>query len=139
MFPEGGLTNGFHGLLKYHKFMFGLDVPVLPRAIELRPSVRAHSADTCLASAELATGAAITGKLPHPAEYLEAWKKIDSTAADTYRYLNFDQLPEFTEAADFALDAEAEDEAAAILRGEGAREGAWPKRALAGGGRGRGQ
>merc|ERR1719352_1054476 len=30
------------------------------------------------------------------------------------RYLNFDQLPEFTEAADFALDAEAEDEAKAI-------------------------
>ena len=41
-------------------------------------------------------------------------KTIDPTAADTRRYLNFDQLPEFTEAADFDLDQEAEDEAKAI-------------------------
>ena len=54
------------------------------------------------------------GELPTPQEYLDAMKTIDPTAADTYRYLNFDQLPEFTEAADFALDAEAEDEAKAI-------------------------
>jgi len=71
-------------------------------------------ANVYLASAELAAVAALKGELPTPQEYLEAMETIDPTAADTYRYLNFDQLPEFTEAADFALDAEAEDEAKAI-------------------------
>jgi len=39
------------------------------------------------------------GKLPTPEEYLNYAKKLDTTAADTYRYLNFDQLPEFVESA----------------------------------------
>ena len=63
------------------------------------PNRLGKGADVFLASAELATVAAITGKLPQPAEYLEAWKKIDSTAADTYRYLNFDTIENYTEKA----------------------------------------
>merc|ERR1719482_530773 len=63
------------------------------------PNRLGKGADVFLASAELATVAAITGKLPEPAEYLEAWKQIDSTAADTYRYLNFDTLSTYTEKA----------------------------------------
>jgi aconitase B len=58
----------------------------------VRPSARA-------ASAELATVAAVTGKLPDPAEYLETWKKIDATASDTYRYLNFDTIKNYTDSA----------------------------------------
>jgi len=30
------------------------------------------------------------------AEYLEQWKKIDATSEDTYRYLNFDTLGDYT-------------------------------------------
>jgi aconitate hydratase 2/2-methylisocitrate dehydratase len=78
------------------------------------PNRLGKGANVYLASAELAAVAALKGELPTPQEYLEAMETIDPTAADTYRYLNFDQLPEFTEAADFALDAEAEDEAKAI-------------------------
>ncbi|CAH0365273.1 unnamed protein product [Pelagomonas calceolata] len=78
------------------------------------PNRLGKGANVYLASAELAAVAALKGELPTPQEYLDAMKTIDPTAADTYRYLNFDQLPEFTEAADFALDAEAEDEAKAI-------------------------
>jgi aconitate hydratase 2/2-methylisocitrate dehydratase len=63
------------------------------------PNRLGKGANVYLASAELATVAAITGKLPQPAEYLESWKKIDSSAADTYRYLNFDTIPEFTDKA----------------------------------------
>ena len=33
-------------------------------------------------------------------EYLKYTEKLDATAADTYRYLNFDELPEFLAAAD---------------------------------------
>jgi aconitate hydratase 2/2-methylisocitrate dehydratase len=63
------------------------------------PNRLGKGADVYLASAELATVAAITGKLPTPAEYLEAWKKIDASAADTYRYLNFDTIESFTDKA----------------------------------------
>jgi len=63
------------------------------------PNRLGKGADVFLASAELATVAAITGKLPKPAEYLEQWKKIDSDAADTYRYMNFDEMQTYTEKA----------------------------------------
>merc|ERR1719335_961623 len=63
------------------------------------PNRLGKGADVFLASAELAALAAIDGKLPTPAEYLEAWKKIDATAADTYRYLNFDTIPSYNDKA----------------------------------------
>jgi aconitate hydratase 2/2-methylisocitrate dehydratase len=53
-----------------------------------------------LASAELAAVAAIEGRLPTVAEYLKYMDRINATAADTYRYLNFDELPEFVKSAD---------------------------------------
>lgn len=53
-----------------------------------------------LASAELAAVASILGRLPTPEEYLEYASTISDEAADTYRYLNFDQLQEFVDAAD---------------------------------------
>jgi aconitate hydratase 2/2-methylisocitrate dehydratase len=52
-----------------------------------------------LASAELAAIAAIEGKLPTVDEYLKYMEKVNATAADTYRYLNFDELPEFVNRA----------------------------------------
>ena len=61
------------------------------------PNRLGKGANVYLASAELATVAAINGKLPTPEEYLDQWKKIDATADDTYRYLNFDTLSSFTE------------------------------------------
>jgi aconitate hydratase 2/2-methylisocitrate dehydratase len=63
------------------------------------PNRLGKGANVFLASAELAAVAAINGKLPTPAEYLEKAKFLDATAADTYRYLNFDQLPEYVESA----------------------------------------
>lgn len=36
IFPEGGLTNGKVGTMMYHKFVFSLDVAVVPVAIRLR-------------------------------------------------------------------------------------------------------
>eukprot|EP00316_Scyphosphaera_apsteinii_P000534 CAMPEP_0119303886 /NCGR_PEP_ID=MMETSP1333-20130426/5233_1 /TAXON_ID=418940 /ORGANISM="Scyphosphaera apsteinii, Strain RCC1455" /LENGTH=899 /DNA_ID=CAMNT_0007306663 /DNA_START=31 /DNA_END=2730 /DNA_ORIENTATION=+ len=63
------------------------------------PNRLGKGANVFLASAELATVAATLGRLPSPEEYLEQWKQIDSDAADTYRYLNFDQLSNFTDKA----------------------------------------
>lgn len=48
-----------------------------------------------LASAELASVAAIEGKLPSVSEYLTYASKIKETEADTFRYLNFDQIEDF--------------------------------------------
>lgn len=50
-----------------------------------------------LASAELASIAAIEGKLPSVDEYQKYASKINETSADTFRYLNFDRLSEYVE------------------------------------------
>lgn len=63
------------------------------------PNRLGDGANVYLASAELAAVAAILGRLPSVEEYLEYAAKINTTAADTYRYLNFDQLDEYTNIA----------------------------------------
>jgi len=81
------------------------------------PNRLGKGANVYLASAELAAVASILGKLPSNAEYQEMMKTVDPTAADTYRYLNFDQLPAFVDsAADVPIsdDAKAKAEAMAV-------------------------
>ncbi|WP_028941450.1 MULTISPECIES: bifunctional aconitate hydratase 2/2-methylisocitrate dehydratase [Pseudomonas] len=63
------------------------------------PNRLGDGANVYLASAELAAVASILGKLPTVEEYMEYAKNIDSMAADVYRYLSFDQIAEFREAA----------------------------------------
>ena len=49
-----------------------------------------------LGSAELGAAAAVIGKLPTPAEYLEIYKaKIEPNQAKIYRYLQFDEMPDY--------------------------------------------
>ena len=79
------------------------------------PNRLGKGANVYLASAELAAVAAVLGRLPTPAEYLEYARKIDATAADTYRYLNFDQLPEYTSSAE-RIQLSEENRAAARKR-----------------------
>jgi len=53
-----------------------------------------------LGSAELAAVCALMGRIPTPAEYLEQVQAVNAKAADVYRYMNFDQIREFSEVAD---------------------------------------
>jgi aconitate hydratase 2/2-methylisocitrate dehydratase len=53
-----------------------------------------------LGSAELAAICALLGRIPTVAEYMEKVKAVNAKAADVYRYMNFDQIAEFSEAAD---------------------------------------
>ncbi len=53
-----------------------------------------------LSSAELAAVTALMGKLPTVAEYLVQVQTVNAKAADVYRYMNFDQIKEFSEVAD---------------------------------------
>jgi aconitate hydratase 2/2-methylisocitrate dehydratase len=64
------------------------------------PNRLGQGADVFLASAELAAVAAIEGKLPTVEEYMKYMETINATAADTYRYLNFNELPDFVDSAD---------------------------------------
>ena len=63
------------------------------------PNRLGDGANVYLASAELAAVASILGRLPSVEEYMVYAKDIDSMAADVYRYLSFDQIAEFREAA----------------------------------------
>ena len=62
--------------------------------------VTLYGPDWHYSSAELAAVAALIGKLPTPEEYQTYVAQVDKTAVDTYRYLNFDQLSQYTEKAD---------------------------------------
>ncbi|MDG1499971.1 MAG: bifunctional aconitate hydratase 2/2-methylisocitrate dehydratase [Planctomycetota bacterium] len=66
------------------------------------PNRLGQGANVFLASAELAAVAAILGKLPTKDEYMAFAQKLDPMAGDVYRYLNFNELDEFTEAAALA-------------------------------------
>ncbi|MBD2822245.1 bifunctional aconitate hydratase 2/2-methylisocitrate dehydratase [Xenorhabdus sp. 42] len=64
------------------------------------PNRLGAGANVYLASAELAAVASLLGRLPTADEYLQFMGKVDETAEDTYRYLNFDQLSQYTDKAD---------------------------------------
>ncbi|MCK9237478.1 MAG: bifunctional aconitate hydratase 2/2-methylisocitrate dehydratase [Thiopseudomonas sp.] len=63
------------------------------------PNRLGDNTDVFLASAELASVSAILGKLPTVEEYQEYAKNLDSMAGEVYRYMNFDQMANYQEAA----------------------------------------
>jgi len=63
------------------------------------PNRLGKNANVFLASAELTAIASKLGKLPTVAEYQEAMGVLSKDAADTYRYMNFDQIEEYAETA----------------------------------------
>uniref|UniRef100_A0A7S0RAL1 Aconitate hydratase B n=1 Tax=Pyramimonas obovata TaxID=1411642 RepID=A0A7S0RAL1_9CHLO len=64
------------------------------------PNRLGKGANVYLASAELAAVASMLGRLPSPEEYLKYAKELDTTAADTYRYLNFNEIGEYVASSD---------------------------------------
>jgi aconitate hydratase 2/2-methylisocitrate dehydratase len=63
------------------------------------PNRLGKGANVYLSSAELASVAAILGKLPTVEEYMEYAGKLDTMAPEIYKYLNFDKMPEYVESA----------------------------------------
>ena len=53
--------------------------------------------------AELAAVASILGKIPTMEEYLKYAEDINTMADDVYRYLNFNEMENYTAAADNAF------------------------------------
>src|SRR5690625_6119801 len=63
------------------------------------PNRLGDGANVFLGSAELAAGAAVLGKLPTPEEYLSYARDLDSMGAEIYRYLNFNEIETYQNAA----------------------------------------
>jgi len=64
------------------------------------PNRLGTGANVYLSSAELAAVGAILGRIPTKEEYLQYAEQINATAADTYRYLNFHRMADYTKKAD---------------------------------------
>ena len=71
------------------------------------PNRMGKDANVYLGSAELSAVAAVMGKIPTVAEYMERVKSIEPMAADIYRYLNFNQLDEYQAIADTVVDIDS--------------------------------
>lgn len=59
------------------------------------PNRLGKDAQVYLGSAELSAVIAKLGRIPSPAEYLSYVGKLDTMANDVYRYLQFDELPDY--------------------------------------------
>ena len=64
------------------------------------PNRLGQGANVYLASAELASVAAVLGRLPTVEEYQQYAGKLDNMQAEVYNYLNFDQMADYTGKAD---------------------------------------
>jgi aconitate hydratase 2/2-methylisocitrate dehydratase len=59
------------------------------------PDRLGDNANVYLSSAEVAAITAKLGHIPTKAEYLSAMRKIQNTADDIYKYLNFDKIADY--------------------------------------------
>ncbi len=72
------------------------------------PNRLGDGANVYLSSAEIAAVVSILGKIPTYEEYMKFVDKINPMADDIYRYLNFDQVDDYQEAASKAASKLAE-------------------------------
>jgi len=71
------------------------------------PNRLGKGANVFLASAELSAVSAVLGKLPTSEEYLKYHAELGKNEASIYKYLNFDEVEEYVEAADgVTIDAD---------------------------------
>jgi len=64
------------------------------------PNRLGDGANVYLGSAELASVAALLGKLPTKEEYMVYASELDTMSDDIYRYLNFNEIKSYQESAD---------------------------------------
>ena len=72
------------------------------------PNRLGDGANVYLSSAEVAAVVSILGKIPTYEEYMNFAEKLDPMADDIYRYLNFDEVDDYQEAASRAAGKLAE-------------------------------
>ncbi|QDZ22094.1 aconitate hydratase B [Chloropicon primus] len=83
------------------------------------PNRLGKGANVYLASAELAAVASMLGRLPNQEEYLQYMGDLGKEAADTYRYLNFDEIPDYVnDASQVTLSEDAYDSLGPAMKAE---------------------
>merc|ERR1719359_787817 len=88
------------------------DCTVVSTSTRNFPNRLGKGANVYLASAELSTVSAILGKLPTPEEYQKYYAELGKDKANIYKYLNFDKVESYVEAAgDVTIDAAVKDAA----------------------------
>ena len=98
--------NGVRTEIPGCSLCMGNQARVEPGATVLSTSTRnfpnrlGDGANVYLCSAELASVGAILGKIPTLDEYMKYATNLDAMSADVYRYLNFDQVASYQQAAD---------------------------------------
>ena len=68
------------------------------------PNRLGDGANVYLCSAEMAAVGAIVGRIPTADEYMEYASKIESMSGEVFKYLNFDRMPKFSQAATAAKE-----------------------------------
>jgi aconitate hydratase 2/2-methylisocitrate dehydratase len=68
------------------------------------PNRLGTGANVYLASAELAAVVSILGRLPSVEEYMKYAADLDTMSGEIYRYLNFDKMDMYVEAAENAIE-----------------------------------
>jgi len=66
------------------------------------PNRLGEGANVFLASSELAAVSAVLGRIPTMEEYLGYMKNVDTMSDKIYRYLNFNEIQSYMEAAEQA-------------------------------------
>ena len=64
------------------------------------PNRMGAGANVFLASAELSSVCSVLGRIPTVEEYMDYMQGLAAAAGDTYRYMNFDQLPDYRKRAE---------------------------------------
>jgi len=77
----------------------GDETTVMSTSTRNFPNRLGKDANVFLGSAELAAVCAQMGKIPTPAEYMEAVKSLDTMSDEIYRYLNFNEIEEYQKVA----------------------------------------
>ena len=105
MFAQAGARTEMPGC----SLCMGNQARVAPASTVVSTSTRnfpnrlGKGANVYLSSAEMAAVVSILGKIPTAQEYMQYASKLNTMAPELYRYLNFDELPAFTEKASKAL------------------------------------
>merc|ERR1711912_118019 len=76
------------------------DCTVVSTSTRNFPNRLGKGANVYLASAELSAVSAILGKIPTPEEYQKYYAELGKDKANIYKYLNFDKVESYVEAAD---------------------------------------
>jgi aconitate hydratase 2/2-methylisocitrate dehydratase len=70
------------------------------------PNRMGAGANVFLASAELAAVCSVLGRIPSVEEYMRYMHDLETQAEDTYRYMNFDRMPDYRKQAEKVALAE---------------------------------